>query len=78
MFIFESVLKPDTEGNKAPFKWRNEFFALCQDLNIKPAVACLQFSLNAPGVISIALNTTNPHRVKENVDMAHIKVPVEF
>ncbi len=72
------LIKPDTEENKALFKWRYEFFSLCQDFNIKHAVACVQFGLNAPGVVSIALNTTNPNRVKENVDMAHTKVPLEF
>jgi D-threo-aldose 1-dehydrogenase len=37
-----------------------------------------QFALSAPGVVSIALSTTNPERVKENIDMAYVKIPKEF
>ncbi|RDC65227.1 D-threo-aldose 1-dehydrogenase [Adhaeribacter pallidiroseus] len=45
------------------------FFVLCQVFNILPAAACVQFGLNAPGVVSIALNTTSSKRTKENVPM---------
>lgn len=72
------LVKPDTQENKALFKWREDFFALCKAYNIKPAVACAQFALCAPGVVSIALSTTNPDRVKENVEMADSKVPEGF
>src|SRR4051812_41350738 len=72
------LVKPDSEQNKALFKWRDEFFALCKEFGIKPAEACAQFALSAPGVVSLALSTTNPKRVKENVEMASVKVPDDF
>ncbi|KAA5546756.1 aldo/keto reductase [Adhaeribacter rhizoryzae] len=72
------LIQPDTPENKALFAWREEFFALCQEFNTKPAEACVQFGLTAPGVVSIALNTTNPKRVKENVEMAFVHIPPEF
>lgn len=72
------LIKPDTAENKAIFKWRDDFFALCQEFNILPAEACVQFGLSAPGVVSIALNTTSPKRVKENVTMAYASVPAGF
>lgn len=68
----------ETEENKPLFAWRNNFFQLCKDFNISPAEACAQFALSAPGVVSIALSTTNPKRVKENADMAFAKIPAEF
>lgn len=71
-------MDPETEENKPLFAWRNNFFQLCKDFNISPAEACVQFALSAPGVVSIALSTTNPKRVKENADMAFAKIPAEF
>lgn len=72
------LIKPDTEEHKAIFKWREDFFALCKEFNIKPAEACTQFALHAPGVISLALSTTNPKRVKENIEMAYKQIPEGF
>lgn len=72
------LIEPDTEENKAIFKWRDDFFALCSEFGIKPAAACVQFALSAPGVVSIALNTTNPKRVEENVKLANEEIPAAF
>jgi len=60
------------------FKWRNDFFKLCKEFEIKPAEACVQFALNVRGVKSIALNTTNAKRVKENIDLASVHIPESF
>ncbi|CAF4854342.1 unnamed protein product [Rotaria sp. Silwood1] len=51
------------------FQWRADFFKLCDKYRIKPAQVCTIFGLNAPGVKSIALSTTNVNRIKENLDM---------
>ena len=72
------LVRPDNEKDRALLKWREEFFAVCREFGIKPAEAAVQFGLNAPGVVSIALSSTNPKRVKENIDIAHVKVPAEF
>ena len=72
------LIQPDTEENKAIFKWREDFFQLCAEHEVKPAAACVQFALSAPGVVSIALNTTNPKRVKENVQLAQEEIPAAF
>src|SRR5699024_4752678 len=42
------LIKPDTEENKALFKWRECFFALCQEFGVKPSEAGAQFALNVP------------------------------
>ena len=53
------------------FKWRDRFYEICESFEIKPANACVQFGLLAPGVKSIALNTSNPKRVEGNIAMAN-------
>lgn len=72
------LIQPGTLKNDALFKWRDDFFEICNQFNIKPAIACVQFALHVPGVNSIALNTTHPKRVKENLDMVNAEIPIEF
>jgi len=71
-------IEPDSEDNKALFSWRESFFALCNKFQILPAQACVSFGMTPPGVISIALNTSDPKRVKENVHAVTASVPSEF
>lgn len=71
-------VSPDNISEKPLFEWRARFFALCEQYNITPAAACVQFGLAAPGVTSIALSTTNAERVKKNVDMAVTPIPDAF
>lgn len=77
-FFDYKLIKPDNCEHKRLFEWREEFFKLCNEFEIKPAEACVQFALNAPGVISVALNTTNAKRVKQNVEMTNVEIPEKF
>jgi len=77
-FFDYRLIEPDTEENKAIFKWREDFFELCKRHNISPAVACVSFATTAPGVVSIALNTSKPSNVKANVDSVTTVVPPQF
>jgi D-threo-aldose 1-dehydrogenase len=72
------LVKGDTPDEKELLRWRQTFFALCAEYGIQPAHACIQYGMQAPGVNSIALNTTRASRVKENVDMATIAIPAGF
>jgi len=60
------------------YRWRELFYGLCADYNIKPADACVAFGLKAPGVKSIAMNTTNAERVSQNVALAYLTIPAQF
>ena len=60
------------------YHWREQFYQLCTGYKIKPADACVAFGLNAPGVKSIALNTTKAERVAQNVAVASLKILAEF
>lgn len=72
------LITPDNAAHKELFEWRDKFFALCKEFNVKPATACVQFAINVPGVASIALSTSNAKRVKENIDLVTTEVPNEF
>jgi len=76
-FDYKLIL-PDTVLNKTIYSWRDYFFKICRNHGVKPAEACVQFALLAPGVKSIALSTTNPERVKENLNLADKKIDKEF
>lgn len=60
------------------FQWRDDFFKICNEFNVSPAEACVQFALNVPGVKSIALNTTDATRVQSNLAMVHTNIPLQF
>lgn len=68
----------DPVKDKALYQWRAQFYQLCLDYNIKPVEACVIFGLNAPGVNSIALNTTQAARVAQNIALPHSTIPDGF
>ncbi len=72
------AIDPDTDANRAIFEWRKTFFAICTKFEVLPAQACVSFAMTPPGVISIALNTSDPKRVKENINAVMAKIPVQF
>ena len=72
------LVEKETPKGEALYRWREKFFEVCRQFGVKPAEACVQFALNVPGVKSIALNTTDVKRVKENMEMANAELPVEF
>jgi D-threo-aldose 1-dehydrogenase len=76
-YNYREVL-PQTPEGSALINWRDRFYAICQQHGVDPATACIQFGLNAPGVTSIALSTTNPNRVASNMDMKDTVIAKEF
>jgi len=58
------------------FAWRDAFTAACKDFGVSPAAVCVQFSFLFPEITSVALNTTQPKRVKSNVELANAVVPL--
>ncbi|TAL05023.1 MAG: aldo/keto reductase [Verrucomicrobia bacterium] len=77
-FFDYRVLSPDNKDDAPLFVWREKFFALCQKHDVAPAAACVQFSMSAPGIFSVALNTGNPKRIAENAAMATTRLPDAF
>lgn len=60
-------VRPGTVEHDALYRWRADFQAVCNTFGITPAAACIQFGLHAPGVTSIALNTMEVKRIRENM-----------
>lgn len=77
-FFDYRVLSPDDSDDQLVFAWREKFHELCRQHDVDPAVACIQFALTPPGVVSIALNTSKPEHVSRNVDSINANVPAEF
>ena len=76
-FDYKKIL-PDRAENKAIFKWREDFFEVCKKFDVEPYIACVNFGMSPPGVISISLNTSNPKRIISNVKSVTTDVPKEF
>lgn len=76
-FDYRAVSRENPQDAKL-FSWRDRFQALCKSFEVAPAAACVQFGMSAPGIVSIALNTSRPERVKENVAMVAHRVPDAF
>ena len=76
-YNYREVLPHTPEGN-ALINWRTQFYDICSEHQVDPATACIQFGLNAPGVTSIALSTTNPGRVANNIQMKDTVIPQAF
>jgi D-threo-aldose 1-dehydrogenase len=77
-FFDYKLIKPNTAENKALYKWRDDFNSVCKRFSISPAMACVSFAMTAPGVVSISLNTSNPARVRGNIESVVSQVPGDF
>jgi D-threo-aldose 1-dehydrogenase len=71
------VVTPN-DGDARLFGWRKSFVALCEGHGVSPAHVCVQFGLSAPGIAAVALNSSHPDRVADNVESVLKKVPDSF
>ena len=76
-YNYRYIDKTSEEG-EALYDWRDRFFRLCESFKITPAEACFNFGFNIPGVTSVALSTTHPDKVKQNIDMVSREIPEAF
>lgn len=76
-YNYKEVDKQSPEG-KALYDWREKFNELCKQHGVKPAEACVQFGLHAPGVKAIALNTSKPERMPDTMHTAFASIPEAF
>ncbi|OPZ25971.1 MAG: Pyridoxal 4-dehydrogenase [Lentisphaerae bacterium ADurb.BinA184] len=70
--------RPDPVADAALFAWRERFLAVCGRFAVRPADACVRFALSPPGVVSIALNTGRPERIRGNVASVQAVIPDGF
>ncbi len=77
-FFNYEALSRTNPAHKKYYHWRSRFYSICNEYGIKPAAAAISFAINIPGVKSIALNSSHPQRVKENLQMADAVIPAAF
>jgi D-threo-aldose 1-dehydrogenase len=70
--------KPDPVQEARLFAWREAFFAVCRAFAVKPADACVRFGFAIPGVVAVALNTSKPARIADNVASVTATIPPAF
>ena len=71
-------IDPESEKGKIILQWRAEFYATCQTYDIIPGEACVHFGLSHPAIVSIALNTSRPERMRKNAEVLNRKIPGPF
>jgi len=69
---------PASEDGKYLLDWRKRFHSLCAEYGITPGDAALQFGISHPAIVSVALNTSKPEKMKQNVETLRGKVPGSF
>jgi D-threo-aldose 1-dehydrogenase len=72
------VVSPDNPVDRPIYAWRKAFVALCHAHGVAPAEACVEFGRSAPGISAIALNTSHPDRIADNVEMVLKQSPSGF
>lgn len=77
-FFNYEALSRTNPAHKKYYHWRSRFYSICNEYGIKPAASAISFAINIPGVKSIALNSSHPQRVKENLQMADAVIPAAF
>jgi D-threo-aldose 1-dehydrogenase len=72
------VVSPENAVDRPLFAWRKSFVSIAAAHGISPMHACVQFGLNVPGVVAVALNTSHADRIQENVAAVAEPVPRQF
>lgn len=70
--------KISRESHAQEFAWRDKFNILCDKFDVKPAEVCVQFSFLFDEIVSVALNSSSPKRVKSNVSLVEASIPDAF
>ena len=71
-------LDPTNPEDQKKFQWREQFFALCAQHHLTPAQVGIQFGKSHPGIVALALSTSKPQRVKQNIDAISSEIPSAF
>lgn len=58
--------------------YRQRFLETCRRHGVDPASACVEFGLSVPGTAAVALNTSKPHHIADNVSAVRSRAPGEF
>ncbi|MCF8224333.1 MAG: aldo/keto reductase [Bacteroidales bacterium] len=76
-FDYQDV-DPISRHGKMIYEWRQKFFGICNRYQVDPGVASLNFGISHPAIASVALNTSKPEKMKQNVSALGQEIPGEF
>lgn len=71
-------IDPGNPANQHLFKWRGKFHNICKKYNVKPANACIKFGISHPAISAIALNTSHPEKMHDNINTLITDLPEKF
>jgi len=60
------------------YSWRDRFESLCRRHGVSPAFAAAQFGLSHPGVVALALSTSQADRVESLIELTRGSLTDEF
>ncbi len=76
-FDYQDV-DPASETGQLIYRWREAFYGICEQYDVLPGDACLQFGLSHPSIASIALNTSKPLKMVRNIETIQRQIPPEL
>ena len=76
-FDYRYIDRNNPQNDKL-LQWRKSFSDICNKFSVMPARACIHFGRSHPGIKAVALNTSNPARVRNNIEDIQYDVPGEF
>lgn len=71
-------LDPNRIDDQQKLAWREKFFALCDEHRLRPSEVCVQFGISHPAIGCVALSTSKPTRVAQNIAAVEANIPAEF
>lgn len=77
-FFDYRVINPTDPADAKRLEWRDRFMAICRRHGRSPFQVAVAFGLSHPGVVAVALSTSQPQRVAEMVAAADGDVPAEL
>ena len=77
LFDYREVEWESTEG-KWLKEWRSRFYETCRAFHLDPVDACVHFGISHPAISAVALNTSQPAKMEQNVHILGKQIPSEF
>ena len=71
-------ISPDSEMGRIIYPWRERFIETCTEFDVNPADTCMQFGMSHPAILSMALNTSKPEKMKRNVEIMQKVIPAGY
>jgi D-threo-aldose 1-dehydrogenase len=69
---------PSNPLHQPLFEWRRKFHNICEKFKVKPADACIKFGISHAAISAVALNTSKPDKMHDNVNTLMNDLPEQF